>query len=269
MKLETIEKDNTWMSSNDFKESHQYFDKPKDKLIKTSNNLNYPVSEDRLKEHDKYKELSDKFGEEFSKAYIKILFYIDQLAQTKTRAEVTPDEKQFFLDFQTMNQSLGIDYQLPLFKESHEIQSINTMADVYHHTDALVQDKNAWFQDYINNSPSTQNKEVSTYKNDKLTPQDFCKLYPKRDERQQDRQKTNPERFDPYTKQFDLNKVDPDSKPNIEKKYEQAIKQGQEFLTNLDQQTQKSQKDYIMSFVLKEFSGLFMLSSSYDTSHLG
>ena len=47
MKLETIEKDNTWMSSNDFKESHQYFDKPKDKLIKTSNNLNYPVSEDR------------------------------------------------------------------------------------------------------------------------------------------------------------------------------------------------------------------------------
>ncbi len=75
--------------------------------------------------------------------YAKIQLYIDQLAQTKTRAEVTPDEKQFFLDFQSMNQSLGIDYQLPPFKESRETQSINTMADVYHHTDAIVQDKNA------------------------------------------------------------------------------------------------------------------------------
>lgn len=202
-------------------------------------------------------------------SYAKIRLYIDQLAQTKTRAEVTPDEKQFFLDFQSMNQSLGIDYQLPPFKESHETKTVNTMADVYHHTDALLQDKNAWFQDYIHNSPSTQNKEVSTYKNDELTPQDFCKLYPKRDERQQDRQKTNPERFDPYTKQFDLSKVDPDSRPNVEEKYKQAIKHGQEFLDNLDQETQANTKNHVMSFVLKEFSSLFMVSSNYDTSHLG
>ena len=76
-------------------------------------------------------------------SYAKIRLYIDQLAQTKTRAEVTPDEKQFFLDFQSMNQSLGIDYQLPPFKESHETKTVNTMADVYHHTDAVIQYKNA------------------------------------------------------------------------------------------------------------------------------
>lgn len=265
MKIENFEE----QKIKETKNKKNIYDTKISKLVSLSNTISYKVSEERLKEHDKYKELSDKFWKEFAHAYIKIILYISQLAQTKTRAEVTPEEKQFFLNFQTMNQSLGIDYQLPPFKESHETQTINTMADVYYHTDTLIQDKNAWFQDYINNSPSTQAKETSSYKNDKLKPQDLCKLYPKRSERQDDRQRTNPEWFDPYTKQFDLNKVDQNSRINVEEKYEQAKKHGQEFLTNLDQQTQANIKNQIMSFVLKEFASLFMLSSNYDASHLG
>ena len=89
-----------------------------------------------LEKQANFQKLSPKTKE----SYIFCLFYIDQLAQSKTRAEVSPEERQFFLDFQSMNESLGIDYQLPVFKESHEKQSIHTMADIYHHTDALVQD---------------------------------------------------------------------------------------------------------------------------------
>lgn len=230
---------------------------------------NNDLYETKRIEFNKFKIFENRSKETQDK-YIKILLYIDQVAQTKPRDEVTNEEKQFFLDFQTMNQSLGIDYQLPPFKESHETQTINTMADVYHHTDALIQNPDAGFQNYIQNSATT-NKEISTYKYDKLKNKDFLKLYPKRTDQIQKRQKSNPEWFIDLenTKELDLKKVDQASRPMVEERYSQAIIYGQEFLKNLDQQNQKLQKDYIMSFVLKEFAGLFMTLSKYQWLHFG
>lgn len=57
------------------------------------------------------------------KAYIFCLFYIDQLAQTKTRSETTQEEKEFLYNFQSMSQSLWINYELPAFKESIEFHT--------------------------------------------------------------------------------------------------------------------------------------------------
>ncbi len=54
-----------------------------------------------------------------------------------------PENKEAFDNIKMlrdMNNALGISDTIK-FKESRETQSINTMADVYHHTEALVQDK--------------------------------------------------------------------------------------------------------------------------------
>lgn len=177
MKLEKLDNTEVVKNKNIVDYSVNSRSSCENKLIWIANTLNYPIFEDKLKEHNKYKELSDKFGEAFSKAYVKILLYIDQLAQTKTRAEVSPEERQFFLDFQSMNESLGIDYQLPVFKESHEKQSIHTMADIYHHTDVLVQDPGAWFQEYINSNYGLFDTKEAIYDKNILQDRDFCKLY--------------------------------------------------------------------------------------------
>lgn len=245
------------------------YDTKTSKLVSLSNTLNYPISDEKIKEHNKYKELSDKFWEAFAKAYTKILLYIDHLAETKTRAEVTPEERQFFVDFQSMNELLGIDYQLPAFKESHEKQSIHTMADIYNHTDTLVQDPGAGFQEYINSGYGVFGTEDVLYNKDKLRDYDYLKLYPKWIDREQERQEKYPQWFDLKTGKIDINFIDQKARPIVQEKYDQAMKYGQNFLTDLQSKTQKIEKNYIMSFVLKEFSKLFMVSSTYDAVHFG
>lgn len=94
-------------------------------------------------------------------------------------------------------------------------------------------------------------------------------MYPKWVQQEQERQQKYPDWFDQQTQSIDRQKVDQDARPIVEEKYKQALQYGQNFVTNLDQGIQKMQKDYILSFVLREFSKLFMTISTYDAGHFG